>query len=102
MADLRAVVNALGVRGGLHIRDRIWFIDALGSAYGAAVAGTMGITTLLGMVLAASRWRLVDWQWLSFGPLVLMDGMYTIANLPSSCRAHGCRCCSASLLSACS
>jgi len=56
--------------------------DALGSAYGAAVAGTMGITTLLGMVLAASRWRWSAWQVaLSFGPLVLMDGMYTIANL---------------------
>jgi KUP system potassium uptake protein len=56
--------------------------DALGSAYGAAVAGTMGVTTLLGMVLAVSRWRWSSWQVvLSFGPLLVIDSMYTIANL---------------------
>ncbi len=56
--------------------------DALGGAYGAAVAGTMGVTTLLGMVLAASRWRWSAWQViLSFGPLVVIDATYTIANL---------------------
>lgn len=56
--------------------------DALGSAYGAAVAGTMGITTILGMVLAASRWRWPLWQVvLSFGPLFILDMVYAIANL---------------------
>ncbi len=56
--------------------------DALGSAYGAAVAGTMGVTTLLGVVLAVSRWRWSSWQVvLSFGPLLVIDAMYTIANL---------------------
>ena len=56
--------------------------DALGSAYGAAVAGTMGITTLLGMVLAASRWRWSRWRVaLSFGPLFIIDMVYTFANL---------------------
>jgi KUP system potassium uptake protein len=56
--------------------------DALGGAYGAAVAGTMGVTTLLGMVLAVSRWRWSTWLVaLTFGPLLIVDGMYTIANL---------------------
>ena len=56
--------------------------DALGGAYGAAVAGTMGVTTLLGMVLAVSRWRWSGWQViLSFGPLIVIDAIYTIANL---------------------
>jgi KUP system potassium uptake protein len=56
--------------------------DALGSAYGAAVAGTMGITTLLGMVLATSRWRWSAWQvGLTFGLLLAIDLLYTVANL---------------------
>ena len=56
--------------------------DALGGAYGAAVAGTMGITTLLGMVLATSRWRWPAWQvGATFGVLLLIDLLYTIANL---------------------
>ena len=46
--------------------------DALGSAYGAAVAGTMFITTLLGMQLAISQWRWQRWQVAGvFGPLLL-------------------------------
>jgi KUP system potassium uptake protein len=56
--------------------------DALGSAYGAAVAGTMGITTLLGMVLARSRWRWPIWQIaVTFGVLLAIDLVYTLANL---------------------
>jgi KUP system potassium uptake protein len=56
--------------------------DALGSAYGAAVAGTMGITTLLGMVLASSRWRWPVWQVAcTFGVLLFIDLLYTVANL---------------------
>jgi len=56
--------------------------DALGSAYGAAVAGTMGITTILGAVLAASRWRWPPWRVaFSFGSLFLIDAMYAVANL---------------------
>jgi KUP system potassium uptake protein len=56
--------------------------DALGSAYGAAVAGTMGITTLLGMVLASSRWRWPAWQVAAtFGVLLLIDLLYTVANI---------------------
>ncbi|HEV7431747.1 MAG TPA: KUP/HAK/KT family potassium transporter [Steroidobacteraceae bacterium] len=56
--------------------------DALGSAYGAAVAGTMSITTLLGMVLASSRWRWASWKVaLTFGPLLVIDLTYGVANL---------------------
>jgi KUP system potassium uptake protein len=56
--------------------------DALGAAYGAAVAGTMGITTLLGMVLATSRWRWSLWQvGVTFGLLFAIDMLFTIANL---------------------
>jgi KUP system potassium uptake protein len=56
--------------------------DALGSAYGAAVAGTMAITTILGMVLASSRWRWASWKVaLIFGPLLVIDLTYGIANL---------------------
>ncbi|HWG77173.1 MAG TPA: KUP/HAK/KT family potassium transporter [Steroidobacteraceae bacterium] len=55
---------------------------ALGAAYGAAVSGTMLITTLLGIQLAIARW-----QWrrrfvsLLFGPLMLVDLMFVIGNL---------------------
>jgi len=56
--------------------------DALGNAYGAAVAGTMGITTVLAIVLAQSK---VSWKpWLIatvFGPLLFIDVMYIISNV---------------------
>ena len=56
--------------------------DALGSAYGAAVAGTMAITTILGMVLAASHWRWSMWKVaVIFGPLLVIDLTYGIANI---------------------
>jgi len=56
--------------------------DALGSAYGAAVAGTMGITTILAIILALTK---VHWKpWvvgLVFGPLMLVDLVYLVSNL---------------------
>jgi KUP system potassium uptake protein len=56
--------------------------DALGNAYGAAVAGTMGITTVLAIVLAQSK---VSWKpWLIasvFGPLLFVDVVYIVSNL---------------------
>jgi KUP system potassium uptake protein len=56
--------------------------DALGSAYGAAVAGTMGITTILAIVLARTK---VHWKpWvvgLVFGPLMFIDLVYLVSNL---------------------
>lgn len=55
---------------------------ALGAAYGAAVSGTMLITTLLGVQLAAAQWhwrrRFVS---LVFGPLMLVDTVFVIGNL---------------------
>ncbi len=56
--------------------------DALGGAYGAAVSGTMGVTTILGIVLASSRWSWPKWKvFLGFGPLVAIDLTYSVANL---------------------
>jgi KUP system potassium uptake protein len=56
--------------------------DALGSAYGAAVAGTMAITTMLGVVLAATGWRWPMWRVIAvFGPLFVLDLVYSFANL---------------------
>ena len=56
--------------------------DALGGAYGAAVSGTMGVTTILGIVLAASRWAWPNWKvLLAFGPLLIIDLAYSVANL---------------------
>ena len=55
---------------------------ALGAAYGAAVAGTMFITTLLGMQLAVSQWRWHHWQVAAvFGPLMCVDVVYLIGNM---------------------
>src|ERR1700676_2247246 len=52
---------------------------ALGAAYGAAVAGTMFITTLLGTQLAISQWRWQRWQVAGvFGPLMCVDLMYLV------------------------
>jgi KUP system potassium uptake protein len=56
--------------------------DALGAAYGAAVSGTMGVTTVLGIVLATSRWNWSAWKVaLCFGPLLVIDLLYSVANL---------------------
>ena len=56
--------------------------DALGGTYGAAVAATMTIDTILAMVLAASRWRWSRWQIaMSFGLLLIVDLAYLISNL---------------------
>jgi KUP system potassium uptake protein len=56
--------------------------DALGAAYGAAVAGTMFITTLLGAQLALAQWHWPHWRTaLVFGPLMLVDLMFLTGNL---------------------
>jgi KUP system potassium uptake protein len=55
---------------------------ALGAAYGAAVAGTMFITTLLGTQLATAQWRWRHWQVaVVFGPLMCVDLVYLVGNL---------------------
>jgi KUP system potassium uptake protein len=56
--------------------------DALGGTYGAAVAATMAIDTILAMVLAASRWRWSAWQIaMTFGVLIFLDLLYVVSNL---------------------
>ncbi len=56
--------------------------DALGAAYGAAVAGTMFVTTLLGTQLALTQWRWPRWRVAAvFGPLMLIDLVYLTGNL---------------------
>jgi KUP system potassium uptake protein len=56
--------------------------DALGGTYGAAVACTMSIDTMLIMVMAASRWGWPVWRIaLSCGVLLAFDVMYSVANL---------------------
>jgi KUP system potassium uptake protein len=56
--------------------------DALGAAYGAAVAGTMFVTTLLGAQLAATQWRWPPWRvWGVFGLLMTVDLVYLTGNL---------------------
>jgi KUP system potassium uptake protein len=56
--------------------------DALGAAYGAAVAGTMFITTLLGAQLALALWRWHYWQVAAvFAPLSLVDLVYLTGNM---------------------
>jgi KUP system potassium uptake protein len=55
---------------------------ALGAAYGAAVAGTMVITTLLGMILANRAWGWPSWlTGFVFGFLLLVDVAFLVANL---------------------
>jgi KUP system potassium uptake protein len=56
--------------------------DALGAAYGAAVAGTMFITTLLGTQLARTQWHWPTWRVsMVFGPLMVVDLVYLTGNL---------------------
>jgi KUP system potassium uptake protein len=56
--------------------------SALGAAYGAAVAGTMLITTLLGMILADRQWGWPRWLTLSaFGLLLFIDLAFLASNL---------------------
>jgi KUP system potassium uptake protein len=55
---------------------------ALGAAYGAAVAGTMFITTLLGMQLAHAQWHWRRWQVIGvFAPLLVVDLVFVTSNL---------------------
>jgi KUP system potassium uptake protein len=56
--------------------------DALSSAYGAAVVGTMLITTILGAFVANTQW---NWSRLSvaavFVPMLVMDCVFVAGNL---------------------
>jgi KUP system potassium uptake protein len=56
--------------------------DALGGAYGAAVVGTMLITTFLGSFVAASQWHWPKWGVvLLFGLMFLVDAVFVVGNM---------------------
>jgi KUP system potassium uptake protein len=93
---LRILQTSAREHGQIYVPVVNWFIlvavctfvlgfrssGALGAAYGAAVAGTMGITTLLGALLARSQWGWKYWQvGLVFGSLLIVDLVYLCANL---------------------
>src|SRR2546423_12558276 len=48
--------------------------DALGGAYGAAVVGTMVVTTILGAFVAATQWNWPKWQVAGLFGLMLVTG----------------------------
>jgi KUP system potassium uptake protein len=93
---LRILQTSAREHGQIYVPVVNWFVlvavcvfvlgfrssGALGAAYGAAVAGTMGITTLLGALLARSQW---GWKRryiaLVFGGLLAIDLVYLVANL---------------------
>jgi len=61
--------------------------DALGGTYGAAVACTMCIDTVLIVVLAYARWHWPFWKLVAtFGVLLVVDVMFSIANLAKFAR----------------
>jgi KUP system potassium uptake protein len=56
--------------------------DALSGAYGAAVVGTMVVTTILGAFVAATQWNWPKWQiGAIFGLLLVTDSAYVAGNM---------------------
>ena len=56
--------------------------DALSGAYGAAVVGTMLITTFLGSFVAATQWQWPKWGVaLLFGLMFLVDAVFVAGNM---------------------
>jgi KUP system potassium uptake protein len=56
--------------------------DALGGAYGAAVVGTMVVTTILGAFVAATQWNWPKWQVAGlFGLMLIVDLAFVAGNL---------------------
>src|SRR6202050_1936871 len=56
--------------------------DALGGAYGAAVVGTMVVTTVLGAFVAATQWNWPMWQVAGlFGLMLVTDTAFVAGNL---------------------
>ncbi|HWW32457.1 MAG TPA: KUP/HAK/KT family potassium transporter [Steroidobacteraceae bacterium] len=56
--------------------------DALGGAYGAAVVGTMAVTTVLGAFVAATQWNWPKWQVAGvFGLILVTDLAFVAGNL---------------------
>ena len=56
--------------------------DALSGAYGAAVVGTMVVTTVLGAFVAATQWNWPKWQVAAlFGLLLIVDLAFVAGNM---------------------
>jgi KUP system potassium uptake protein len=56
--------------------------DALGGAYGAAVVGTMAVTTVLGAFVAATQWNWPTWRVAAiFGLMLITDLAFVAGNL---------------------
>ncbi len=56
--------------------------DALGGAYGAAVVGTMAVTTVLGAFVAATQWNWPKWQVAGlFGLMLITDTAFVAGNM---------------------
>lgn len=56
--------------------------DALGGAYGAAVVGTMVVTTVLGAFVAATQWNWPTWQVAGvFSVVLITDCAYLAGNM---------------------
>jgi KUP system potassium uptake protein len=56
--------------------------DALGGAYGAAVVGTMVVTTVLGAFVAATQWNWPTWQVAGlFGLMMITDSAFVAGNM---------------------
>jgi len=56
--------------------------DALSGAYGAAVVGTMVVTTILGAFVAATQWNWPKWQVAAlFGLLLIVDVAFVAGNM---------------------
>ncbi|MGH8132826.1 MAG: potassium transporter Kup [Steroidobacteraceae bacterium] len=56
--------------------------DALGGAYGAAVVGTMFVTTILGAFVAATQWSWPRWQVATvFGVILVTDSAFVLGNM---------------------
>ena len=56
--------------------------DALGGAYGAAVVGTMAVTTVLGAFVATTQWNWPKWQVAGvFGVIMIVDLAFVAGNM---------------------
>jgi KUP system potassium uptake protein len=56
--------------------------DALGGAYGAAVVGTMVVTTVLGAFVAATQWNWPKWRIAAlFGLMLIVDLAFVAGNM---------------------
>src|SRR5262249_10798463 len=76
------IVNWLGCIAVCGLVVRLGSSDALSGAYGAAVVGTMVVTTILGGFVAATQWNWPKWQVGGiFGLLLVTDLAYVAGNM---------------------